>query len=99
MFFFYSSSDSSASGVGKFSFIEENPIKTYDLEFVSKYACPVGPAPPPPSEATCCLYLLNRDPAVAKTLCSSHCPTSLADYKYAGNWTVTTCDSCFFHKK
>lgn len=71
---------------GVFSFIAENPFLTYNLQFVSKYACPTivaspSPAPPSSRDNACCLYQFDSDPNMTRTL--SPC----------------TSDTCFFHKR
>ncbi|ELR14771.1 uncharacterized protein ACA1_391400 [Acanthamoeba castellanii str. Neff] len=63
---------------GVFSFIAENPFLTYNLQFVSKYACPTivaSPSPAPPSrDNACCLYQFDSDPNMTRTLCASKLP-------------------------
>jgi hypothetical protein len=94
---------------GVFSYVKEDPTKTYTLEFVSKYACPIIEPTPSPSQNpapphkgnTCCLYQFNSDPTMTRTLCATQCPQFFGGFALVYNWTVLPCtsDTCFFHKK
>ncbi|ELR15066.1 uncharacterized protein ACA1_214950, partial [Acanthamoeba castellanii str. Neff] len=96
---------------GVFSFASENPVKTYNLQYVSKYACPIGvptpspslsPNPAPPCKGNaCCLYQFDSDPTMTRTLCATKCPPFFGGFALVFNWTVSPCtsDTCFFHKK
>jgi len=89
---------------GVFSFGQEDPIKTYDFQYVSRYACPVSPSssptPPPSRSEACCLYQANSDPDKTRTLCAVKCPAFLGGYSLVYNWTASPCtrDTCFFNK-
>jgi hypothetical protein len=74
-----------------FSFISEDPIKTYD--YVSRNACPTNsggssPTPTPSSGNLGCHYLYNSDPSATNTLCALQCPTALGGYSLESNWPV-----------
>jgi hypothetical protein len=80
---------------GMLAFLKEDPIMTYNLQFSTKYACPVLMLMPAPSRHhTCCLYADKTQLHVTKTICSSICLTSLGSLSLAGNWNVTACSDC-----
>lgn len=80
------------------AFLKEDPILTYNLQYSTKYACPLPtptPTPTPSRDHTCCFYADKADKRLTKTICSSKtCPSSLGGFSLAGNWTVTTCSDC-----
>jgi hypothetical protein len=91
---------------GVFSFIAENPFLTYNLQFVSKYACPTivsSPSLAPSSrDNACCLYQFDSDPNMTRTLCASKCPVFFGGFTLVYNWTLSEgclSDTCFFHKQ
>jgi hypothetical protein len=42
-------SDEGAVGVGTLTYVKEDPTRTYDLRFITAYACPLNPPSPSPS--------------------------------------------------
>ncbi|ELR21874.1 uncharacterized protein ACA1_029530 [Acanthamoeba castellanii str. Neff] len=85
---------------GEFSFLQEDPIKTYDLQYVSNPSLSPNPVPPCMGSA-CCLYQFGSDPTMTRTLCAPQCQPSFGGFTLIFNWTMSPCtsDTCFFHKK